>query len=130
MGDFTNYLLKVDETSSVNSFSLLSNFDYHATITFPTRSSESNASLIDNIIFRLSEKPLSNFNAGNLVRRFSDDQPTFCIFNDLLSDAHDKYSSKIKSTTSFKIEDFTSELETIDFSSVLCDPPPSVILKI
>ena len=76
-GDFNLDLLKLNENQHVHDYfeTILSN-GFLPKITLPTRFSEQNSTLIDNIFIKLSSR-LSETTAGVLMHNMSDHQPCF-----------------------------------------------------
>jgi len=80
-GDFNINLLKINEKEYCSEFyDTLTGFSFFPKITFPTRFSSLNGTLIDNLFCKSSELMLES-TAGILIKQFSDHHPYF-IFID------------------------------------------------
>ena len=80
-GYFNINLLKINEKEYCSEFyDTLTGFSFFPKITFPTRFSSLNGTLIDNLFCKISELMLES-TAGILIKQFSDHHPYF-IFSD------------------------------------------------
>lgn len=80
-GDFNINLLNVESSAICEEYlRLMLCHNFIPTIVLPTRLSQSSATLIDNIFFRLPNQLLdNNLLSGNLFTDLSDHLPSFCI---------------------------------------------------
>ena len=80
-GDFNINLLKINEKETFSDFfdNLTAN-SFFPKITLPTRLTNYNGTLIDNLFCKLSETTF-NSTAGILTKQFSDHQPYFLFLN-------------------------------------------------
>ncbi len=80
-GDYNVNSLKVNQKDIVGEyFDNMTCHSFYPHITYPTRFSRNNCSLIDNIWCKLSDISLDS-TSGILIDKFSDHQPYFTIFN-------------------------------------------------
>ena len=80
-GDFNINLLKLNDNEIYsNFFDTLVSHGLYPQITFPTRFTRTNGTLIDNFFCKLSKYTLES-TAGILTKRFSDHQPYFMLLN-------------------------------------------------
>ena len=75
-GDFNIILLKINEKEYCSEFYTLTGFSFFPKITFPTRFSSLNGTLIDNLFGKICELMLES-TAGILIKQFSDHHPYF-----------------------------------------------------
>jgi hypothetical protein len=82
-GDFNIDLLHINDTQSYSDFfDMLTSHSFYPKITLPTRLSNKHGTLIDNLFCKLTEASLDT-TSGVLIKKFSDHQPYFTIYNDL-----------------------------------------------
>ena len=86
-GDFNVDLLKQSQTRAQDFFDTLSNNSYIPKITMPTRFSNKHGTIIDNCYCKISEAALSA-EAGIMIKKFSDHQPYFVLFDLKVPDFH------------------------------------------
>ena len=80
-GDFNINLLKLNENDMYSSyFDALISHSLFRQITFPTRFTRTNGTLIDNFFCKLSQSMLES-TAGILIKKLSDHQPYFMLIN-------------------------------------------------
>ena len=80
-GDFNINLLKLNENDMYSSyFDALISHSLFPQITFPTRFTRTNGTLIDNFFCKLSQSMLES-TAGILIKKLSDHQPYFMLIN-------------------------------------------------
>ena len=76
-GDFNINLLKINYKEYSSEFNdTLTGFSFFLEITYPTRFSDLNGTLIDNLFCKLSQIMLQS-TVGILIKQFSDHQPYF-----------------------------------------------------
>ena len=122
-GDFNINLLKIKENIHFSNYlELLLSSSYLPTITLPTRLTETNGTLIDNLFLKLTNNHLS-YKAGILIQRISDHLPYF-IALDILKPQYDTIKSvKVTSKNSECKENFKLYLQRKNIMSLLdCDP--------
>lgn len=129
-GDFNLDLLKIDSAPHIHDFySLLSSFGFYAKITLPTRFSDHGASLIDNLFCRqsiLTTRTLS----GILLKKFSDHQPYFSVFENLTDDLKCCPPKYIMTYGKLDAVKLAEKLNTIDIKNKLVSNDPNVNTEI
>ncbi len=84
-GDFNIDLLKVNNVSAIGDyFDMLTSHSFYPKITMPTRFSNSNASLIDSILCKLTTTTLDT-TSGVIIEKISDHNPCFTILNNIIT---------------------------------------------
>ncbi len=82
-GDFNIDLLKVNDKHVFSDyFDMLTSHSFYPNITFVTRLSNNNVTLIDNFLCKLTESTLDT-TSGILINKFSDHCPYFTILNNI-----------------------------------------------
>ncbi len=109
-GDFNVDLLKLNEKSIIAEFfDLLTNLSFYPKITLPTRFSIKHGTLIDNFFCKLTMGTLDT-TSGILLKKFSDHQPYFSLFNNMyLKEPPVKYVTVTKNDT-VSVKNFHDEL--------------------
>lgn len=118
-GDYNIDLLKFRETNKVNEYfnTIIAN-GFIPKITFPTRLTASNGTLIDNFLVKIS-KHFSETKSGILISDLSDHLPYFLCLDYLnIKQTRPKYIiARCNNTAS--LENFKNELQNIDFKTIM-----------
>ena len=118
-GDFNMNLLKINEKHIFKEFlELFFTNGYYPRITFPTRFSHSNGTLIDNIVSKLKRNTIIS-NSGILLKRFSDHQPYFTHISDIIDKQPQTKYIKVKNQTPQNINKLINELALTDITAKL-----------
>ena len=126
-GDFNINLLKIKERELFSEF--LDNLLAHSLIpkiTFPTRFTRTNGTLIDNLFCKLSSKTI-DIKSGILIKKFSDHQPYFIVTNSLTKREHPPKYIQIRiqnelSLANVNIELHKSNMQEKMDKNILADP--------
>jgi len=118
-GDFNLDLLKIKENQQINSYfeSILSH-GYLPKITLPTRLTDTNGTLIDNILVKISDK-FPESTVGILLQHISDHLPCFIAFDHSQKQAQTPKYIKITTKTNQGITNFKQYLQNIKFTDKL-----------
>ena len=122
-GDFNINLLKINEKNIVGEFfdMLISN-RFYPHITLPTRFSNNNGTLIDNLFCRI-DKYAKQPKSGILTKQFSDHQPCFTFLNNVqLEDKPPKYIT-IRIQSEQAISNFVHDITSSDVYNKLNQSP-------
>lgn len=120
-GDFNHNLLEIDSEPIIESFyELMTSFGMYPKITLPTRFSDNEATLIDNSFCKFSPKTFESF-SGVLIKKFSDHQPHFVCFDELLKPVSNPVSKSKYITIRTKLDTvaMNDELCKIDFENLI-----------
>ena len=112
VGDFNIDLLKINEKNFVKDFfdNMISN-GFIPKITFPTRTTDTSATLIDNCFIKTSNNLLESI-AGILKHNISDHQPIFVTLNNINTNKKHNNPIRIFTNTSESKARFKSEIES------------------
>ena len=123
-GDTNINLLKVNEKEKCGEFfDILTSFSLYLKITLPTRFSQSNGTLIDNIFCKISNKTLDSI-AGIILKQFSDHLPCFICINNMHKKKIPKYIN-ITPQTQEAMDNFCTEMKHINLLSKINTNPYS-----
>ena len=115
-GDFNINLLKINDREVFGEFfETLISSSFYPKITFPTRFSNRNGTLIDNFFCKLTNAML-NAKAGILIKQFSDHHPYFISINKL---KHRNCQPKTISITKYTTESITNFCDEISHSNIM-----------
>lgn len=120
-GDFNIDLLRIDSSEFVGDyFATLMSHNLCPKITLPTRFSEKSASLIDQLLCRVSATTISS-TSGILLKRFSDHLPYFAFFNEMIKPDHIKIKANryVTIQTKLDVDQLQSELAEKDVMQLL-----------
>ena len=95
-------------------------------ITFPTRFTRTNGTLIDNLFCKLSSKTI-DIKSGILIKKFSDHQPYFIVTNSLTKREHPPKYIQIRSQNELSLANVNIELHKSNMQekmdkNILADP--------
>ena len=118
-GDFNIDLLKVNSNSKFQEFyDFLVCLDLNPIITYPTRTSKTNATLIDHIYCK-SPNPLNVSDTGILVRKISDHMATFASFNFKINPNYKEINTiKTRPFTGRNMRNFQNDLNNTNWEAI------------
>ena len=121
-GDFNIDLLKCKQNSHISNYlELVLSSSFLPSITLPTRLTDSNGTLIDNMFVKLTNNYLS-YKAGILVQNISDHLPYFISLGILKSQYNTVKSVKVTLRSSESMNNFKNYLQEKNIMSILdCD---------
>ncbi len=109
-GDLNINLLKINEQELISEFfDTLTANSFYPKITMPTRFSNKQGTLIDNIFWKLTENSL-NTTSGILIKKFSDHQPYFTFLHSLVNIEPPSKYIKINTQNDTALENFKQEI--------------------
>lgn len=118
-GDFNINLLKISDKPTISEyFDMLTSHSFYPKITLPTRLSNNNGTLIDNMLCKLTETTLDT-TSGVLINKLSDHQPYFTILNNITFNDPPPLYVKVITNDRESIEKFHQSLITTDFQTLL-----------
>ena len=122
-GDFNLDLLKIKENNHVNDFfeTLIAN-SYVPKITLPTRLTESNGTLIDNCLVKISDN-FSKSLAGILLQNLSDHSPYFIAIDNLITHPNSFKYIQISTKTDESVSKFKQYLGTVNYQNLFSSNP-------
>ena len=124
-GDTNINLLKVNEKEKCGEFfDILTSFSLYPKITLPTRFSQSNGTLIDNIFCKISNKTLDSI-AGIILKQFSDHLPCFICINNMHNKKKIPKYINITPQTQEAMDNFCTEMKHINLLSKINTNPYS-----
>ncbi len=119
MGDTNVNLLNINEKEVISDFfDAVTSQSLYPTITFPTRFTRRNGSLIDNIFCKLSSNTLKS-TSGIMVKKFSDHQPCFMCLDTKKGNDVQRNTYVVKRYTSGDYNNFVNELNHTDLMSLI-----------
>ncbi len=119
MGDTNVNLLNINEKEVISDFfDAVTGQSIYPTITFPTRFTKRNGSLIDNIFCKLSSNTLKS-TSGIMIKKFSDHQPCFLCLDTKKGRDVQRNTYVVKKYNSVDYNNFLNELNHTDFMSLI-----------
>ncbi len=132
-GDFNIDLLKVNNANAISDyFDMITSHSFYPKITLPTRLTNNNGTLIDNILCKLTETTLDT-TSGVLLDKISDHFPYFTVLNNITVKDTPPRFIKVSKQDKESIDKFQNHLETSDDLKTLNDLPtqdPNINYKI
>ena len=122
-GDYNINLLKINDKPVIGDyFDMLTSHSFYPKITLPTRLTNNNGTLIDNILCKLTHNTLDT-TSGIMTNKLSDHQPYFTILNNItLKDPPPRYV-KINTNDTESINKFYQALSQSDRLNSLNETP-------
>ncbi len=116
-GDFNIDLLKINNKNIISEyFNMITSISFYPKITVPTRLTNTDGTLIDNFLCKLTDNTLDVFltTPGVLTKKFSDHQPYFILLNNILTKDFSPVYVKITKQDNESIHNFFNEILTSD----------------